>query len=135
MANNRTIWRSNDNKIAHERASGTGALALTITPDMDGASPGESVSSRLTDVRLNITDGAGNQVTNTTSEDFTVKLDSGAGQDFDLPILNVGMAQVYSVEYFPDNPIYFETGDKITATFTNTDANTWAFEIVYEVGS
>jgi hypothetical protein len=67
----------------------------------------------------------------TTPEDFTITLESAAGDVYDVPlyILDLSIIGVTSIVWQPDQPLYLVGGDAISVTWTNTDDRQWGLGI------
>jgi hypothetical protein len=107
-------------------ATGGGAMSETLTP-IDPV----ACDFRLCQVELHL-DGAA-----TTSENFTITLDSGNGAAYDVVLHSVDIsgeddtANVILVAN--DFAAGFKAGDTIDFAFANTEANTWGLTVTYRV--
>ena len=66
-------------------------------------------------------------------EDFTLRLDSGAGTEYDTLLYSKDMISVRDLIYTPDERRLFEAEDKVVFTWANTDKLTYGLEVVYKV--
>lgn len=66
-----------------------------------------------------------------TSENFTVTLDTNAGATYDVLLysMNPSTDSTTDIFWMPDNDIYLETGDEIDVAFANTDNRTYGVQI------
>jgi len=71
----------------------------------------------------------------TTSENFTLTLDSVAGAAYDTVLysFNPSLSAATDIVFLPDGDMKFKTGDELVATFTNTDACTYGLSIYYQL--
>jgi len=79
----------------------------------------------LHEVRLNV------GVTATTTENFTITLDSAYGAAWDVVIDTVAMLGQTDIHRNPVRNLRFAAGDALLFDWTNTDARTWSIEVVY----
>lgn len=99
-------------RVENETAA-SGAIAAVLAMSRAG---------RLVSVTLNL------DAAPTTSENFTITLDAVAGSAYDtlLYSLDLSAGSTTDVLWFPDQPLWLQTGDAIDVVFTNTDGNTYA---------
>lgn len=98
-------------KVENETAA-SGAIDASLTA---------ARVARVVSVTLNL------DAAPTTSEIFTITLNSVAGSDYDtlLYSLNLSTGSTTDVLWFPDQPLWLQPGDAIDVAFANTDGNTY----------
>jgi hypothetical protein len=96
--------------------TGSGALSVTLNP---------GYAFDLEEVRLHLNTAA------TTSENFTVDIDSNEGAQYDTQIFSQDMATIKDLLWQPDKPIKLVNGDQLVFAWTNTDGRTWGLEVIY----
>ena len=101
----------------------TGAVAMASE-----TAPGKKF--RLLAIRLHFT------LAPTTSQDFTVTLDSGDGTAYDTVLFrrdpSVGSVTDLLIPFGGDEHI-FEADDVIDCAYTNTDTRTYGLVVIYEL--
>jgi len=103
-----------------ERTSGAGTLAMTLRA-MD-----PSESRRLVALRIKVL------VAPTTTENLTVKIDSGWEASDEPIVLAKSMVGVTDYEYRWDPGLPVPEGDAVVISWANTDTRTWYLEAFYE---
>jgi hypothetical protein len=90
---------------------------------------------RLVEVRLFISNGSGVATAVTTAESFTVDLDDGDGNAFDVNLRTEPMSGLSSnIWVLSENELrLFGDDDKIIFAFANTDANTVGIKVIYRL--
>ncbi len=113
------IWNSNE-AIVTTRATGAVAVATSIKPPS-----GEAF--QLYGFYLNLSAAP------TTSENFTVTLDSGGGAAYDANIYtrDLTVGSVTDVVKMFDEPIVCTGGDEIDFAWANTDTRTYGLTIIW----
>lgn len=96
--------------------TGSGALSITLDP---------GYAFDLEEVRMHLSAAP------TTSEDFTIDIDSTEGATYDTNIFTQDMATVQDLFWQPDVPIKLVNGDKLLLTWSNSDGKTWGLELIY----
>ena len=101
--------------------STTGAIAVSATVPT-------GIQQRLVSVTCNY------NIAPTTSQNFTVTLDANAGSTYDtlLYSVNPSLGSTTDILWTPDLPLLLETGDIVTAAYTNTDARTYGVQITLQ---
>jgi hypothetical protein len=99
----------------YTRATGSGAIALTLSPE---------VAFQVSEVRvhLNAAGGAGN---------LTISLDSVAGAVYDVVLATVDMTAVVDLAWLPTRPHDFVAGDQLKVVWANVGGKTYGVEIVW----
>lgn len=90
----------------------SGAIAVSLTV---------ARVAQITSVTLNL------DAAPTTSENFTITLNSVAGAAYDtlLYSLDLSTGSTTDVLWMPDQPFWIQPGDAIDVAYANTDANTY----------
>lgn len=114
------LW--NDKFLKLRSVTGTGAGVINETLSLQ-------TMGQLVEIRIQ-SDGAA-----TTSENFTVKLDSGAGATFDQVLYSVDLSVSGTpVQYtFSEREGFFGEKDAIDIDYPNTETNTVTFELIYRM--
>ena len=94
----------------------TGAIALSATAVK---------ATELKSVSLNLNTAP------TTSENFTITLNANAGAAYDILLYSVDLSSgsTTTMVWYPDEPLFLETGDSIDVAYTNTDTRTYGVQI------
>lgn len=95
-----------------ERATGSGALSLTVTP----SSKAEFDSVR---VHLSAAGAAGN---------LTVAIDANAGSEYDLVLATQDMTLLSDYHYQPTRPVPLSKGDSVVVSWANASGKTYGVE-------
>jgi hypothetical protein len=97
------------------RATGSGAVALTLAPD---------IGWQLQEIRihLNGAGGAGN---------LTITQDALAGAVYDTVLVTQDMTAVVNLVYFPARPNQFVAGDAIVIAWPNAGGKTYGIEVIW----
>lgn len=105
--------------LEHKMATGSGVL------DMTHSVPARE-AQQLISVTLHLSAAP------TTSENFTITLDSGQGSAFDVLLysLDLSTASTVNLVWQPDAPFYLLDGDAVDVKYTNTDARVYGATIV-----
>ena len=113
------IWNSNE-AIVTTRATGAVAVATSIKPP-------SGTAFQLYGFYLNLSSAP------TTSENFTVTLDSGGGAAYDTNIYtrDLTVGSVTDVVKMFDEPIICTGGDEIDFAWANTDTRTYGLTIIW----
>lgn len=98
-----------------QRATGTGALALTIAP-------GYKWQLKEVRVHLSAPGGAGN---------LTATMDAGAGAAYDCVLLTQDMSTATDVHWQPTRPIVFSATDELDFAWANASGITFGIEVIY----
>jgi len=98
------------------RATGSAGLSTTLSP---------AIGFELIDVRIHV------GVAPTTSENFTITLDSDTGTAYDTLIYSYDMKTVTDILWTPEETVKFDAGDSLDFAWTNTDTKTYGLEIRY----
>jgi hypothetical protein len=113
-------WNEKFKKVVFLTGTGGGAIAETFNPD---------VPFQLVELRVESSGAV------TTSQEFTVSLDSGAGATFDQELYGVDLSTSgVPHQYLWDENRTFMSTDEIDIAYTNTDANTITFILVVRIG-
>lgn len=98
--------------------TGAGAIAVSMAVPT-------SATYRLISVTMHADAAA------TTSEEFTITLNSRAGAAYDVPLyaLDLSAASTVNVVWYPDEMLLLEGGDAIDVAFANTDTDTYGVQI------
>lgn len=99
----------------HVRARGIEPVAYTFAPD---------TGVQLEEVRLHLSAAGG-------AGDFTVTLQSHAGDEYNLVLNTQDMASATDEHYQPTRPVFVGDGDSILCEWANANDKTWGLEIVY----
>ena len=102
--------------IQIDRSTGSGAMAETVSP---------GYGFELVGIYLHLSSAS------STSEDFTISLDSTEGSAYDVLIYSKDMNGVQDVIWEPDRAMHFIANDELDMAWTNTDSRTWGLEIRY----
>ena len=102
--------------ILISRATGAAGLSTTLSP---------AIGFELIDVRIHV------GVAPTTSENFTITLDSDTGTAYDTLIYSYDMKTVTDILWTPEETVKFDAGDSLDFAWTNTDTKTYGLEIRY----
>jgi len=97
------------------RATGAGALALTIAP----GKPWVLLEVR---VHLSAAGGAGN---------LTATMDAGAGAAYDCVLLTQDMTSAVNVLWQPTRPHAFGSTDELDFAWANASERTFGIEVIY----
>jgi hypothetical protein len=99
-------------------ADGSSAISLATT---------EVVAFELSSITCHLSS------TPTTSQNFVVKLDATDGASYDVALLTIDpstyLSGVTDIVWKPESRMFFEAGDNITMTYTNTDGRTYGARI------
>lgn len=98
-----------------QRATGTGALALTVAP---------GYKWQLKEVRVHLSAAGG-------AGDLTITMDAGAGAAYDCVLLTQDMTAKTDYFYHPDYPLVFDATDKVVIAWANTGGKTYGIEVIY----
>lgn len=100
------------------RATGAAAIAESIPARSDIG---------IRSVRLNLSAAP------TTSENFTVTINSNAGSAYDLVLLSEDLSvdSVTDLLWIPAKEVYIAKDDVLDIAWTNTNTRTWGLEVVY----
>jgi hypothetical protein len=98
--------------------TGTGVMAYTATVPV-------GQHYRLVSVSLHLSSAP------TTSENFTITLNSVAGAIYDTLLYSIDLsaAAVTDLVWMPDEEMFLQGGDAIDLAFTNTDARNYGAQI------
>lgn len=71
----------------------------------------------------------------TTSENFTVTLNSAAGAAYDTVLYSTdpSLSSATDLVFLPDSELKVKTGDEINVAYTNTDTRTYGVSIYYQL--
>lgn len=95
---------------------GSGAISETL--DIDEA-------IMIHEVRLHLSAAGG------SSENFSVKLDSHNGSEYDVVFSATDMNALTDKHWQPTYPVYVSGEDAVDFTYTNTNGKTWGLEVVF----
>lgn len=101
------------------KATGSGALNLThVIPYRE--------VQQLLSVSLHLSAAP------TTSENFTITLDSGQGPEYDVLLyaLDLSAASTVNLLWQPDAPLYLLDHDAVDVKYANTDARVYGVTLV-----
>ena len=114
---NKTIWRA-DQKACQDIATGSGAMSVTFDPEG---------SCRIYQINIHLSAQA------STEENLVISIDSANGTEYDAKVLSKAMSGVQDViiTTYDIGEFYMFGGDKLVASWTNTDSRTWGLEIIY----
>ena len=99
----------------------------TGTGTVDVNHSGGPYGRKLKELRFHLSGAA------TTSESFTLSIDSGSGTAYDVLILSEDMQGETDVFYMPENPIPLTSAvDAFSVQYTNTDSLTWGLQLIFE---
>jgi hypothetical protein len=84
--------------------------------------PGKAGQLHELKIHLSAAGGAGN---------LTVTLDANAGAEYDTVLLTQDMTSVTDLLWQPDQPVYFDKGDKIVVAWANANSRTYGLEVKY----
>ena len=93
--------------------------AVAINESID---PGKTGQLHELRIHLNAAGGAGN---------LTVTLDANAGAAYDAVLLTQDMTLVTDLLWQPEQPVYFDKGDKIVVAWANAGTKTYGLEVKY----
>jgi len=67
----------------------------------------------------------------TTSENLTITINANAGAAYDILLYSVDLSSgsTTTMVWYPDEPLFLETGDSIDVAYTNTDTRTYGVQI------
>jgi hypothetical protein len=101
-----------------ETPAGTETVTIRLHPE---------ARFKLDEVRLTVNTAP------TTSENFTVTLDSGLGAAFDLCPCSLDLSGSSVTDYLwqPDRVESYESDDALVFGWANTDGRTWGLEVKY----
>jgi len=102
--------------ILISRATGAAGLSTTLSP---------AIGFELIDVRIHV------GVAPTTSENFTITLDSDTGATYNALIYSRDMATVTDIVWTPEETLKFAPGDSLDFAWNNSDTKTYGLEIRY----
>jgi len=102
--------------ILISQATGAAALSETLSP---------AIGFELIDVRIHV------GVAPTTSENFTITLDSDTAAAYDTLIYTRDMATITDIVWTPEETLKFSPGDSLVFAWDNTDLKTYGLEIRY----
>ena len=80
---------------------------------------------QLVELRLHLT------VAPTTSESYTITLDSGSGSAFDVVVRNRNMITRTDDDWQPSAVLRYTDGDVLVFTYANSDGRTYGLEVKY----
>jgi hypothetical protein len=98
-----------------QRATGAAAIAVTVAP-------GKAWQLREIRVHLSAAGGAGN---------LTATIDNGTAAAYDTVVLTQDMTSVVDLEWQPDFPMSFASGDELDIAWANASTRTYGIEIIY----
>jgi hypothetical protein len=115
-----TNWVVKDVQPLAVAATGSAAIATSVTP---------AVKFRLLRVELHL------NAAPTTSEDFTITLNAGAGAAYDVVLLkrDLTIGSLTDLIAVFGEGYEFESDDVIDIAWANTDARTYGLRALYEV--
>jgi len=100
-----------------QSVTGSGAMDYTFTPGKEFV---------LTEVRIHLS------AASATAENFVIAVDSPKGSEYDVVLYSRDMNTVQDLVYQPDPRHGFAAGESLKFTWTNTNARTYAMEIIYK---
>jgi len=108
------------NDISVLRATGSSAISFTTTGSISTKFQLEKVTCFFSSAP-------------STSENFTINLDSGGGSAYDTNLFSFDPSVVSATDiaYIPPVKMNFVAGDAITVSFTNTNSRTYGLSVYY----
>jgi len=113
----RDVWDTRNVQVTRAIATGSAALDTTLAP-------GEAF--RIVEVRIHLS------AASATSENFTITLDSYAGDAYDVVLKSQDLNGLSNFVWVPEDERYFHKNDELDFAWANTNTRTYGLEILYE---